>query len=66
VSNAIVVSNITCHAATTRHGIYWLSFACWTCWNTTFLVTTIKVCAQLCKHLLNKLACTRLGLGGCA
>lgn len=42
-SNAIVVSELTCHAASTRRIIYWFAFARWTCWNTTFLVTTVKV-----------------------
>lgn len=45
VSNAIVVSTMTCAAHSARRAIYWLAFVRWSCWNTTFLVTTIKVCS---------------------
>lgn len=54
VSNALVVSNLSCRGAAVRQAIYWLSFVRWSCWNTTFLVTTIKVggrcltCSVLC------------------
>lgn len=44
VSNALVVSPAACADAATRRAIYWLAFVRWTCWNTTFLLTTIKVC----------------------
>lgn len=44
VSNALVVSPAACVDAATRRTIYWLAFVRWSCWNTTFLLTTIKVC----------------------
>lgn len=42
ISNALVVSPLSCRRYTVRSAIYWLSFVRWSCWNTTFLMITIR------------------------
>lgn len=42
ITNALVVSPLPCSDRQVRSAIYWLAFLRWTCWNTTFLMITVR------------------------
>jgi hypothetical protein len=67
VSNALVVSPAACSDAATRRAIYWLAFIRWSMWNTTFLLTTIKVrdqFSQVCCRAATARGTLEGGFGG--